>query len=681
MKNKNLINEIKRISTLMMISNKSNFIYESLNKNKIILDNKKSLLTENYPPVGPYIDKLVKIYEKLVQKGENLNLKTKIRNTNLVPVSDILSTSQVLKNILEKAKTMQTLTPEVLEIVIPLWKIQAEQDKSFSKTLADNIYPVFEMYVSRIGMPQSKTYEEIIEKYTKSFGKNVVKHLEAKNIEKSRSELFDYSKITSLISPLTDKQITSIEEYTTQAWKKLFQSSETILITDLENIYKLVKNYKNLTMSTGNSEITKENKRVLNLKLDDFAKTYNQEFISLIELFQNPNAPPHVKEAYQDIIKIPSVFKKMQIMSTFSDNKGFWKQFSTLRSNIYIGLKNAFWSKTNKGVTRDNIKDNFDDLTKPMIIGQDVGGKFQTFLNIFVSGVAKGKRKVRIEGKLADNPQWEQALIRYGRDGVTTQRISELGGRMIKYQLLFSILNILIGIASSLKYEERLNQCKKACNDPKNQDKNGKIITVPEACQSNNSFTEFLFLRYLKYKRFTDTNVVMRAVNNIGNDMMGSSKWGHATRIFPGWRDDVLAFLWETNVSDISLNKWGKDIDEKENALLQARILKLLNTLNAETKEIVDAPDAADEAAPRVASDSTNVPQTDTLTSVPTNTFTPQPQPSGVYEPNEKSFIEFLKNQSPPETYKEGSYNKDTWAGKNSDNKKYYYNQEKKIFD
>ena len=41
------INEIKRISTLMMISNKNNFIYESLNENKIILDNKKSLLTFN----------------------------------------------------------------------------------------------------------------------------------------------------------------------------------------------------------------------------------------------------------------------------------------------------------------------------------------------------------------------------------------------------------------------------------------------------------------------------------------------------------------------------------------------------------------------------------------------------------------------------------------------------------
>ena len=686
MKNKNLINEIKRISTLMMISNKNNFIYESLNENKIILDNKKSLLTESYPPVGPYIDRLVKIYEKLAQKGEHFNLKTKIRNTNLVPVSDILTTGQVLINILEKAKTMPQLTNEVLEIVIPLWKIQAEQDKSFAKTLADSVYPGFEIYVSRIGMPQSKTYEEIIEKYTDSFGKNVIKNLEAKSIEKSRNDLFNYSKITSLISPLTAKQITSIEEYTTDTWKKLFQSSETILITDLENIYKLVKNYKNLTMSTGNSEITKENKRVLNLKLDDFAKTYNQEFISLIELFQNPNAPQHVKDAYQDIIKIPSVAKKMQIMSTFSNNKGFWKKFTTLRSNIYIGLKNAFWSKTNKGVTRDNIKDDFDNLTKPMIIGQDVAGRFQTFLNIFESGVAKGKRKVRIEGKKFDNPQWEQALIRYGRDGVTTQQISELGGRMIKYQLLYSILNIFIGIASGFQYEERLNQCKKGCNDPKNQDKNGKIIIIPKACQSKNSFTEFLFLRYLKHKRFTDTNLVLRSINNIGNDMMGSSKWGHATRLFPGFLDDVLAFLWDTNVSDISFNKWGKDIDKKENAALQVKILNLLNTLNAETKKInsEEKPNGSNND-----SDSTNVPQTNTLTSVPTNTltsvptntFTPQPPPQVEYEPNEQSFREFLKNQSPPETYKEGSYNKDSWVGKNSDNKKYYYNKEKKIFD
>ena len=44
----------------------------------------------------------------------------------------------------------------------------------------------------------------------------------------------------------------------------------------------------------------------------------------------------------------------------------------------------------------------------------------------------------------------------------------------------------------------------------------------------------------------------------------------------------------------------------------------------------------------------------------------------------------FLKEPisfGPPETYKEGSYNKDSWVGKNSDNKKYYYNKEKKIFD
>ena len=168
--------------------------------------------------------------------------------------------------------------------------------------------------------------------------------------------------------------------------------------------------------------------------------------------------------------------------------------------------------------------------------------------------------------------------------------------------------------------------------------------------------------------------------------MMGSSKWGHATRLFPGFLDDVLAFLWDTNVSDISFNKWGKDIDKKENAALQVKILNLLNTLNAETKKInsEEKPNGSNND-----SDSTNVPQTNTLTSVPTNTltsvptntFTPQPPPQVEYEPNEQSFREFLKNQSPPETYKEGSYNKDSWVGKNSDNKKYYYNKAKKIFD
>jgi hypothetical protein len=61
----------------------------------------------------------------------------------------------------------------------------------------------------------------------------------------------------------------------------------------------------------------------------------------------------------------------------------------------------------------------------------------------------------------------------------------------------------------------------------------------------------------------------------------------------------------------------------------------------------------------------------------PTNTTTTTPV---VYANNEPSFIEFLKNQNPPQTYQEGSYSEDKESGKNSDNIKYYFDAEHKIF-
>ena len=60
-----------------------------------------------------------------------------------------------------------------------------------------------------------------------------------------------------------------------------------------------------------------------------------------------------------------------------------------------------------------------------------------------------------------------------------------------------------------------------------------------------------------------------------------------------------------------------------------------------------------------------------------TNTITTTPV---VYAGNELSFIEFLKNQNPPQTYQEGSYSEDTDSGRNSDNIKYYFDSEKNIF-
>ena len=150
--------------------------------------------------------------------------------------------------------------------------------------------------------------------------------------------------------------------------------------------------------------------------------------------------------------------------------------------------------------------------------------------------------------------------------------------------------------------------------------------------------------------------------------------------------DDLLAGTY--NTAESFYNRLN-DNTEKEQKLVSDRIkcldlLKGIKEMTPKNKALASV--AFEKCIAKTITKKSDLPstdgtQTDTTKTVQTDTITPQPQPSGVYEPNEKSFIEFLKNQSPPETYKEGSYNKDAWVGKNSDNKKYYYNKEKKIFD
>ena len=144
--------------------------------------------------------------------------------------------------------------------------------------------------------------------------------------------------------------------------------------------------------------------------------------------------------------------------------------------------------------------------------------------------------------------------------------------------------------------------------------------------------------------------------------------------------DDLLAGAY--NTAESFYNRLN-DNTEKEQKLVSDRIqcldhLKGIKEMNTENKALASV--AFEKCIAKTIqkkSDSlpidgtqTGTTKTDTTKTVPINTITPQPKSSVVYEPNEQSFREFLKNQSPPETYK--SYNSDTqfWF---SDDKRYKF--------
>ena len=638
MKKENLINEIKRISTLMLISNKNNFIYESLNENK------KSLLNEGIPPLEPLIDKFVSSYEKLERNAFKSDLSAKInRQTTFQTFETNLSGK--LREILNQAKNMTNLPADVLDIILPLYKINSQKDKTFAKSMSDGLYVEFE----RVMNSPSYKPEDVIADYTRRFGENVVKNLKVKHTEKTFEDLFNFQNISKITpEPLTAKEVDIIKKNTSSGFKNILKGSVEKLIIDVNDIYKLVNSLQHST-----SDGKDQTEIVLNAKLENFAKSYNVEFQYLINVFTNQNAPAHVKELFEKIKTIPSVSRKMEVMAGFTDNITLIDKLTSICKNIKIGLKNAgyddiliypIYKKIRKPSppTEDELVKQLIDKTVKLEDIHDLG----TISRTLKTGWQKGYPTLK-------NPLWQKALIKYGKQGVRTQAITELLARMMKYQLMFSFYSVITGLLASYNFRKQLKSCKKACAAAK-KDKSGNLTKVPKECRSGNPFYTFVFMRVLKIQGFTQDDYALNIVKNLVDDIFfNASKSGEITKYIPGIYDDVFVFLSENYTND-----FGED-DEESNggktSKMEAKLLELLNELNKDVEEELKA---NNEENPNVSA------ATETTTGTTTT-------PVVVYKNNEPSFIEFLKTKNPTETFK--SYNEDTDSGKNSEGTQYRF--------
>jgi hypothetical protein len=658
MKKENLINEITRISTLMNISNRSILMNNLLNENKIILN-------EGISPavIKNFETKIISLIDRITAK-ESKNLNLKFDNLNLPTPTRLSNLNEKFAFIIENYIDRGIQMPEdVTEFVVSLIKNLGEKDEVFAKEVASELLVGFESLMKSGKLLKDNAFES----FNSKFGKNITNILKSEYRKMLFNSIDSTSPYVTDIKNLTLNEITALSKSIKEGGPIFYNSLPKAidrLIISVESMKKLMLSFENPNIIS-NLEAKKELTKNIKSNMLTFAKTYHNEVDYLMEVLKThselTSTSDAFKVAYKTLSEIPQVFRKLEVLSKSTGNEEKYTFFN----NLWIGFKNAF-SKANKGVKKATIKTEFDSPNVEFDKLKENVGYLGTYLRILGVGVSKG-----LPGAKFNNPLWHKALMQYGRKGVTTQVISEMVTRMFKYQLLFTIINLIIGVLSNFKFDDKVLECEDGCDKKENQDKDGNIIKIPKECISTNSFTQFLFLRTLKYHRFTDDNALKRSVIDMGQDIMGSSSWGQATKFIPGLVDDIIVFLSETNVSDTSPTKEEKKEKHKEWVKRkEAQLLELLNTLNNETKKIVDNSE-------EIPNDSNNDSNSTIVTPPETNTITTTPV---VYANNEPSFIEFLKNQNPPQTYQEGSYSEDKESGKNSDNIKYYFDAEHKIF-
>jgi len=145
--------------------------------------------------------------------------------------------------------------------------------------------------------------------------------------------------------------------------------------------------------------------------------------------------------------------------------------------------------------------------------------------------------------------------------------------------------------------------------------------------------------------KYNDLNLIQGLYKNISQSIVNSSETKTLADIAPGIAASIAEFLWQT--------KFGsKESTDDDKSKFEAELIKNLNVIKSENEIVLNDVEKFSDAIVLPTDSMTNVLQTDTLTSAPTNTFTPQPRPSVVYEPNKESFKEFLKTKTPTETYK-----------------------------
>jgi len=727
MKKENLINEITRISTLMNISNRSVLMNNLLNENRIILNEGigpvSSVLRKLEPKIISLIDGITLKESKILNfKFDNLNLPTPTRLSNLNE-----KFAYIIENYINQGIQMPK---EVTEFATNLIKILGEKDEVFAKDVASELLVSFETLIKSGKYLKDDAFESFNLKFGKNITNilkdeyrkilfNSINLVDATGIKNlTLDEIIALSKsiekgtpffknLKNTLTPKTlDNLILSVEEI-----KKLMLS--------LENPKVGVNNQGNIA----NSEVYGQIEDNINSNMLKFAKTYHQEVSYLMavlkthsELLTTSNA---FKNAYKTISELPLVSRKLEILSKLTGNS---QKFNILK-NIWEGVKssfnfNKFLKKENKipYVSNKQAKLDFNDIPKFDQAGKLISGiKFENLKD--VKNLANALLQGSSKGILLSNPAWTKVIAEVGKNGARTRLATELIIRYFKFQLLLGFFNTLIseipGIWPSL--EKKVQGCmsgmrtldtttmlrnykssmklsppitkeqdkklieiqKSITGSTKNyltkdqQTKVEKIMGLPKehsVISSENipsdCFDKYAIIQYILLQRinvkYNDLNQVEGIYKNISQSIVNSSESKTLADMAPGIVASIAEFLWQTKFG--SFESTGDDKSK-----LESEAIKTLNVIKSENEIVLKDVKNFSDALVLPTDSMTNVPQTNTLTSSPTNTFTPQPQPSVVYKDNKESFKEFLKTKTPTETYK--TYNSDTQFWLSNDSK------------
>jgi hypothetical protein len=720
MKKENLINEITRISTLMNISNRSILMNNLLNENRIILNEGigpvSSILRNFEPKIISLIDRItLKESKNLNLKFDNLNLPTPTRLSNLNE-----KFAYIIENYIDQRIPMPK---EVTEFVTNLIKILGEKDEVFAKDVASELLVGFEELIKTGKLLKNNAFESFNLKFGKNIT-NILKVEYRKKLFNSINivDATGIKNLTLDEINALSKSIEKGAPFFKNLKNILTPKTLDNLISSVENIKKLMLSLENPKVGVNNqgnianSEVYGQIENNINSNMLKFANTYHKEVSYLMTVLKThselPTTSNAFKNAYKTISELPLVSRKLEILSKLTGNG---QKFNIL-NNVWEGVKssfniNKFLKKENKipYISNKQAKLEFENIPIFDQSGKLISGiEFKNLKD--VKNLANALLQGSSKGILLSNPAWTKVIAEVGKNGARTQLATELIIRYFKFQLLLGFFNTLIseipGIWTDI--EKKVQGCMSGMrtldtttmlrnykssmklSPPLTKEEDKKLIeiqksitgstknyltkdqqtkvenimglpkkhsvisseNIPPDCFDKYAIKQYILLQRINVK-YNDLNQVEGLYKNIAQSIVNSSESKTLADMAPGMVASIAEFLWQTKFG--SFESTGDDKSK-----LESEAIKTLNVIKRENEIVLNDVEKFSDAIVLPTDSMTNVTQTNTLTSAPTNTFTPQPRPSVVYEPNEESFKEFLKNQSPPETY--NSYNSDTRA-------------------
>ena len=699
-----------------------------LNENKIILNESigpgpVSSILRNFEP------KIISLMDRITLKESN-NLNFKFDSLNLPGTTTLSNLNEKFTYIIETYIDRSIAMPkEVTEFVTNLIKILGEKDEVFAKDVASELLVGFEEIMKSGKLLKDGAFESFNLKFGENIT-NRLKVEYREILFKSIDGKYDIKNLTQREITDFAKSIKDGTPFFKNLKNIVIPKKLDSLISSVENIKKLMLSLENPNVQGNEEVQTDLVNDIISNMTKFATTYHNEvEYLmGVLKTHSELSSTSNVfKKAYKTISEYPMVYRKLEILAKSTGNNQKFSILNNVWQGVKSSFNfNKFLKKANKTpyISKTQAKLDFNDIPKFDQAGKLISGtKFENLKDVKSLSNALGYGSSK--GIKFSNPAWEKVITEYTKKGARIQLATELIIRYFKFQLLLGFFNTLIseipGIWSvfgaegmekkakgcmsgmrrldtttmlrnykegsmkfgSMKFTEeqdkKLIEIQKEANLTGNthnyltkdqQTKVEKIMgppkthsvinkkNIPSDCFDNYAIKQFILIQYINVK-YNDLNQVKGLYKNISQSIVNSSETKTLADIAPGVVFSIAEFLWQT--------KFGTtESTDDDKSKFEAESIKILNSIKSENEKVLEDVKKFNEAIVLPTDSMTNVPQTDTLTSAPTNTFTPQPPPQVEYEPNEQSFKEFLNTKTPPETYK--SYNSDTkfWFSKDA---------------